>query len=103
MTDSQVGVAARVDAHQHFWDLASGRYVWPTEREGPIFRSFGPERLVFGSDWPVCRLVSSYVDVVRAAEAIIGGLSAGEQARVVGGTATEVYGLAPTSAANGAT
>ena len=44
MTDTQAAVA-RVDAHQQFWGLASGRYDRPTETEGPIFRSFGPADL----------------------------------------------------------
>jgi predicted TIM-barrel fold metal-dependent hydrolase len=100
MTDP-LAVAARVDAHHHFWDLSSGRYDWPTEAESPIFRSFGPERLLFGSDWPVCRLVSSYGDVVRGTEQLIGGLSSGEQARIMGGTATEAYGLGRSAAPTG--
>ena len=44
MTDP-LAVAARVDAHHHFWDLSSGRHDWPTEAEGPIFRSLGPADL----------------------------------------------------------
>ena len=35
MDSSAVGF--RVDGHQHFWDLASGRYDWPTASDGPIF------------------------------------------------------------------
>jgi L-fucono-1,5-lactonase len=31
----------RIDAHHHFWDLATGMYRWPTPADGPVFRSFG--------------------------------------------------------------
>ena len=57
--------------------------------------AFGPDRLLFGSDWPVCRLVSSYVDVVRAVEHAIRSLSADERRAIMGRTATRVYRLAP--------
>lgn len=56
--------------------------------------AFGPERLLFGSDWPVCRLVSTYGALVSAAEALIAGLSDTERAAIMGGTARRVYGLA---------
>jgi L-fuconolactonase len=55
--------------------------------------AFGPHRLMFGSDWPVCTLVSRYGDVVRAIERSIAGLSRDERASIMGGTAARVYGL----------
>lgn len=36
---------ARVDAHQHFWEIESGAYAWPTAADGAIYRTFGPEDL----------------------------------------------------------
>jgi L-fuconolactonase len=36
---------ARIDAHQHFWDIESGRYAWPTPADGPIYRTFTPDDL----------------------------------------------------------
>jgi L-fuconolactonase len=54
---------------------------------------FGPDRLLFGSDWPVCLLAASYGDVVAAARATLAGLSEGERAQVFGGTAETVYSL----------
>ncbi|MEW2146154.1 amidohydrolase family protein [Micromonospora vinacea] len=54
--------------------------------------AFGPDRLMFGSDWPVCLLASSYqrwVDTL--AELLEGQDGAGS---VWGGTARRVYGLA---------
>jgi L-fuconolactonase len=55
--------------------------------------AFGPGRLLFGSDWPVCLLAATYQQVIGAARALTGGLSASERAEVFGGTATRVYGL----------
>ena len=54
---------------------------------------FGPDRLLFGSDWPVCLLAASYGDVVLAAHETLVGLSEDEQAKVFGGTAAAAYGL----------
>ncbi len=34
--------APRIDAHQHFLDIESGRYSWPTPSEGRIYRTFTP-------------------------------------------------------------
>ena len=58
-----------------------------------ILAEFGPDRLMFGSDWPVCTLTASYGDVVAAARTLTAGLSAIERAAVFGGTARRVYRL----------
>lgn len=56
-----------------------------------IFTAFGPERIMWGSDWPVVRLRCEY-DVWRAAaEELTAGLDAAGRARVFGGTAAEFY------------
>lgn len=60
----------------------------------------GPDRLLFGSDWPVCTLAAPYGRVIAAAEQLVDGLSTTERAAVMGGTATTVYGLAGRSAAD---
>ncbi len=54
---------------------------------------FGPERLMFGSDWPVCLLAATYAQVVGTAGTILEGLSDGELAAVMGTNATRIYGL----------
>ncbi|WP_173636287.1 amidohydrolase family protein [Paramixta manurensis] len=54
---------------------------------------FGPERLMFGSDWPVCRLAGDYAQVHSLCEQAIGGLSADEQDAIRGGTASRIYQL----------
>jgi L-fuconolactonase len=54
---------------------------------------FGPERVMFGSDWPVCLLAAAYHRVVDAARQLTAGLSEPERSEVFGGTATAIYGL----------
>jgi len=55
--------------------------------------AFGPSRLMFGTDWPVCRLKCEYAEWVEAVRAFVAPLSAGEQAAILGGTAQRVYGV----------
>jgi L-fuconolactonase len=56
--------------------------------------AFGPERLMFGSDWPVCLLAAEYADVAGIVGDFVGRLSAAEQAAIRGGTAARWYRLA---------
>jgi L-fuconolactonase len=58
---------------------------------------FGPERLMFGSDWPVCLLASSYRDWIDTLRDLLSPLSKPERARIFGGTAKEFYGLKGTA------
>jgi L-fuconolactonase len=60
-----------------------------------VLDAFGPERLMFGSDWPVCLLHASYAQVVAATEELLDGLSETEQDAVWGDTAARVYGITP--------
>jgi L-fuconolactonase len=55
--------------------------------------AFGPSRLMFGTDWPVCRLKCEYADWVSAVRGYIAPLAPAEQAAVMGGTAARVYGI----------
>lgn len=54
---------------------------------------FGPQRCMFGSDWPVCELAASYEDVYAALDQLLEGLSQSERDRIFGGTAKEFYKL----------
>lgn len=56
-------------------------------------QSFGPNRLMFGSDWPVCLLATDYQRWVTTAEELLAGASPEDQAAIFGGTARRVYGL----------
>lgn len=58
-----------------------------------IFASFGPERTMWGSDWPVCRLRGEYADWHAAAQALTAGLTEVDRALIFGGTAASFYGL----------
>ena len=58
-----------------------------------VFECFGVDRLMFGSDWPVCTLSGSYSQVVGIIENYIAALSADEQAAVMGGVAAGFYQL----------
>ncbi|MCT2588220.1 amidohydrolase family protein [Actinophytocola gossypii] len=58
-----------------------------------VLTAFGPDRVMFGSDWPVCELAATYSQVTAAAEALTAGLSEAERAAVFGGTAARVYGV----------
>ncbi len=52
---------------------------------------FGPERCMFGSDWPVCELAGSYRQVYEALGECLGPISDDERSRIFGGTAAEFY------------
>lgn len=56
---------------------------------------FGPDRLVFGSDWPVCTLAGSYAEVVNAARTLLSARYApAEMVAVFAGNAQRLYRLA---------
>ncbi|MGW1126115.1 amidohydrolase family protein [Streptomyces sp. NPDC002526] len=58
-----------------------------------VIDAFGPGRLMFGSDWPVCRLAATYTEVLDTARALIQDLGEDERAAVLATTAERVYGL----------
>jgi L-fuconolactonase len=58
-----------------------------------VLAIFGLDRLLFGSDWPVCLLASTYGGVIDAARQSLDGLGTGDLAKVFGGTAERVYRL----------
>ncbi|SFE11455.1 L-fuconolactonase [Chitinophaga sp. CF118] len=55
--------------------------------------AFGPNRLLFGSDWPVCKLAGSYTEVKQLVTDYISRLTATEQANIMGGNAVRFYNL----------
>jgi L-fuconolactonase len=54
---------------------------------------FGPERVLFGSDWPVCLLAASYGQVLDALDAALADLPAPARAAAMGGNAAALYRL----------
>ncbi len=58
-----------------------------------VVEIFGYDRLMFGSDWPVCTLAGSYDQVFRAARHALGPMSDANRAAVFGGNAERFYRL----------
>jgi L-fuconolactonase len=58
-----------------------------------ILDAFGPRRMIFGSDWPVCTLAATYDEVVRLAREFTSTLSSAEEDAIFGLTALQWYGL----------
>lgn len=58
-----------------------------------LLGTFGPERLIWGSDWPVCLLASSYDRWVDTAEMLTESCTPTQKAAVFGGNAVAFYGL----------
>ena len=74
-----------------------GNGAWTPEMLKPYLdvavEAFGPDRLMAGSDWPVCLLASGYAQWFEVLRDYFAPFSERERARVFGGTAIEVYGL----------
>jgi L-fuconolactonase len=91
-------------AHRgHVWCKLSGMAEeanwssWTPEQLAPfvdrVLSIFGPDRCMFGSNWPVCLLAGDYRRIKAALEQCISRLSAAERASVMGGSAIEAYRL----------
>lgn len=71
---------------------------WSAARIRPFLRhvagAFGPDRLVFGSDWPVCTLAASYAEVLDLARGLLSEMFGPEEmARIMQGNGLRFYGL----------
>jgi L-fuconolactonase len=94
---------ARMAALPNVWCKLSGLVTeadwtgWSAAGLGPYVERalawFGAERLLFGSDWPVCLVAASYAQVVALARELLRGLPPGQQAAVLGGNAAAFYRL----------
>jgi L-fuconolactonase len=73
------------------WDTWSDKVVSPYIET--VVEAFTPNRLMFGSDWPVMTLASSYGRWMATIQSAIAQLSVTEKERILGGTAVEAYGL----------
>lgn len=76
------------EADPHHWTVKDLRPYADT-----VLDAFGPGRLMFGSDWPVCRLAATYTEVVEAALVLLDSLTDGERGAVLATTAERAYGL----------
>jgi L-fuconolactonase len=87
----------------HVWCKLSGMVTeanwktWQPQDLRPfvleVLDIFGPDRCMFGSDWPVCLVASSYGRVKSALESCLDHLSPAERALVLGGAAIQAYRL----------
>jgi L-fuconolactonase len=58
-----------------------------------VFEAFGAERLMFGSDWPVCLLAASYRQVKQILDDYLDGHPDDEKNKIFGGNAIRFYRL----------
>ena len=72
--------------------------AWSADDLAPIVRhvqeAFGPDRVMFGGDWPVCTLAATYKQWVEALKTIVKGQKAEEQRKLFHDNAVKFYGLA---------
>jgi L-fuconolactonase len=90
--------------HPNVWCKVSGLVTeadwnsWSRDDLAPyldvVFEAFGPDRLMFGSDWPVCLLAASYVEVCELLICHASFIAEGERDKLFGGNAAKFYGLA---------
>jgi L-fuconolactonase len=78
--------------------LATPRSGWPVEALKPFVRSllewFGPDRLMWGSDWPICLLIDSYRETMQAMRDALGAVAREDEERIFRTTAAHFYHLA---------
>lgn len=57
------------------------------------FEAFGPDRLMYGSDWPVCELAGTYQEVFEVLQTCLGTISDDEKQHIYHQTAADFYSL----------
>jgi L-fuconolactonase len=71
--------------------------TWTEGQLRPYFETaleaFGPDRLMFGTDWPVCLVACSYRQWCDIVDRLTTALSPAERAQIFGGTAERAYHL----------
>ena len=77
--------------------IASAKKDWKFEDLAPnileTMQTFGPERVMFAGDWPVCTLTASFKQWVEALKAIVKDLPAEQQRKLFHDNAVKFYGL----------
>ncbi|WP_170334486.1 amidohydrolase family protein [Ruegeria arenilitoris] len=58
-----------------------------------LLNTFGPSRLIWGSDWPVCTLACSYQRWLETTDMLLSQLSNAERQAIMGGNAARAYNL----------
>jgi L-fuconolactonase len=71
--------------------------AWTPEQIAPYLKAaiecFGPERLMMGSDWPVCTVAASYARTMSVMIEFLKGHSDDERDAILGGTAAKIWRL----------
>jgi L-fuconolactonase len=90
-------------AHPNVWCKISGMVTEANHKEwrygdfvpymGVVTEAFGTDRIMLGSDWPVCRLAGEYTNVLDIPKRFFADLPAGEKEKVFSANAVEFYGL----------
>jgi predicted TIM-barrel fold metal-dependent hydrolase len=77
--------------------VVQARERWTADDLAPVINhtlnSFGPDRVMFAGDWPVCTLRATYRQWVEALRAIVRNRSAEEQRKLFHDNAVKFYGL----------
>ena len=82
-----------IDAHLHLWNTERLRYEWLQRPENAAINRtfavelFGPDRLMFGSDWPVAELGGGYAKVTAELFTLIGQLHPAGRDAILGARA----------------
>lgn len=89
--------------HRNVWCKLSGMVTeanwsdWKNDDFTPyldeVFSAFGPDRLMIGSDWPVCSLAGSYVAVMAVVEKYLDKFDTDVKQKILGQNAINFYGL----------
>tara|TARA_R110002033_G_scaffold143959_1_gene182052 strand:+ start:869 stop:1699 length:831 start_codon:yes stop_codon:yes gene_type:complete len=101
--DGWAAMMKEVAKHENVYCKISGMITeadfknWTPEQIHPYMlltlEAFGPERCMYGSDWPVCLVAGTYTQVVDLTSNFISSLSSAEQAAIMGQNAVDFYGL----------
>jgi predicted TIM-barrel fold metal-dependent hydrolase len=103
----------KIDAHQHFWQYHPAHQVWMTDAMQVLRRdylpgeleplltaivveAFGTERVMIGSDWPVCALSGSYVATMNIVIDYVQQFPAAVRDAIFGGNCARFYQIKPT-------
>ena len=89
--------------HPNVWCKVSGMVTeadwkeWSKEDFKPyldvVVNAFGADKIMFGSDWPVCQVAASYKEVVDIVKDYFSSFSESEQQKIFGGNAAAFYNL----------
>lgn len=93
------GISAIAERPQAFCKLSGlvteAAADWTVETLRPVVEhllaSFGPDRLIFGSDWPVLTLRAGYARWIEAVDRLLAGLPDADRAAIMGGNARRFY------------